>query len=106
MGRMANLSLEYGGMAGAIRVGEFDGTTYTGRAARAICQLNTAGALLSSVTGLRHCFEGFGLKLAIALQKDLYFAFGFFQFLAAGTGELHAFIKEFQSVVERNISLF
>ena len=51
-------------------------------------------------------FEGFRLQLAISLQQDFHFAFGFLQFLAAGAGEFHAFIEKFQSMVEGDISLF
>src|SRR5271157_1033716 len=63
-------------------------------------------ALFGSVARLRCGFEGLRLKLAIALQQDFDFAFGFLQFLAAGTGQLHALVKEFQRLVEGNISLF
>jgi len=51
-------------------------------------------------------FEGFRLKLTIALQQNFYFALGFFQFLSAGAGKLHTFIEEFQSTIERYIALF
>src|SRR5215469_14552115 len=46
-----------------------------------------------SVAGLNSRFEGFRLKLTIALQQYFYFAFGVFQFLATGTRELHALVK-------------
>jgi hypothetical protein len=60
----------------------------------------------SRVARLGHGFEGFRLELAIALQQDFNLAFGFFQFLAAGTGQLHALIKKLQRPVEGNVSLF
>jgi hypothetical protein len=50
--------------------------------------------------------EGFRLQLAISLQQDFYLALGLFQFLAAGTRELHAFVEKLQCPIERDISLF
>jgi hypothetical protein len=60
----------------------------------------------SRVARLGWRFEGFRLQLAIALQQDFNFTFGFFQLLAAGTRELHALIKKLQRPVEGNVSLF
>src|ERR1039457_1133527 len=45
------------------------------------------------------------MQLAISLQQDFHFAFGFLQFLAAGTGEFHALIEKFQRVIERDVPL-
>lgn len=38
--------------------------------------------------------EGFGLELAVLLQQDFHFSFCRFQFLTAGGGKLHAFLKQ------------
>jgi len=62
--------------------------------------------LFSIVARLGHGFEDFGLESAIALQQDFNLAFGFFEFLAAGTGQLHALVKKLQRPVEGNIPFF
>jgi len=45
------------------------------------------------------------MQLAIALQQDFHFAFGFFQLLAAGTGKFHALIEKLQRAIERDVPL-
>src|SRR5271167_1029924 len=60
---------------------------------------------LPCVARLRCGFEGLWLKLAIALQQNFDFAFGFLQFLPAGTGKLHALVKELQRMLEGDITL-
>ena len=45
------------------------------------------------------------MQLAISLQQDFHFAFGFLQFLAAGTGQFHALIEKLQRVIERDVAL-
>ena len=64
-----------------------------------------AAALFGSVARLGCSFEGLRLQLAISLQQDLHFAFGFLQLLAAGTGKFHALIKKLQRVVKGDVSL-
>src|SRR5271157_4292291 len=72
---------------------------------RHIKSYRRAVALFGSVARLRCGLEGLRLKLAIPLQHDFNLAFGFLQLLAAGTGELHAFVEELQCLVQGDISL-
>src|ERR1035441_9752956 len=62
-------------------------------------------ALFGSVARLGCGFEGFRMQLAISLQQDFHFAFGFLQFLAAGTGKFHALIEKLQRAIERDVPL-
>jgi hypothetical protein len=50
-------------------------------------------------------FVRLGLDFAVLLQQDLYAAFRFLQFLAAGGGELHAFFKKVERALERDVAL-
>ena len=50
--------------------------------------------------------EWFRLKLPVLLQQDFDFSFRLFQFLAAGRRKLHAFFKECQRSLQRDLSLF
>src|SRR5271166_5624734 len=95
-----------GGRLVASPVMMFDGRlNYSAPPRCGTCSYGRATALFGSVDRLRCRFEGLGLKLAIALQQDLDFAFGLLQFLAAGTGKFHALVKELQRVVERYVTL-
>jgi hypothetical protein len=46
------------------------------------------------------------MELAISLQQDLHLAFRFFQLLATGVGEGHAFIEELECFVQRHVAFF
>src|SRR5208337_204024 len=71
---------------------------------RHIKSYRRAVALFGSIARLCCGLEGLRLKLAIPLQQDFNLAFGFFQLLAAGTGKLHALVKEVQCLVEGDVT--
>jgi len=69
-------------------------------------QIRNGDLRFASVAGLGQRLEGLRLQLAIALQQNFHLAFGFFEFLAAGTGQFHALVKKLQRPVEGYVSLF
>ena len=67
----------------------------------------TEVALLPACRRLfRQRFERFCLELPVFLQQDLNFSFRLLEFLPARRRKLHAFFKEREGFLQRDLSLF